>query len=56
MQKHSAEAAFVDELDIVPEGYRIPSADEFLGKAPNITNGMETSEYIRKVRDEWDRH
>ena len=41
----------VDHLRVLKEEKGLPSIDDMLGMAPDITGDVTTEEYIRRLRD-----
>ena len=41
-----------EKITIYPGKAELPSFDDIKGMAPNLTEGMPSEEYIRKMRDE----
>jgi hypothetical protein len=48
--------AMIEEIEVAPKGYSIPDLNVFLGKEPKLTGDDDTLTYIRRIRDEWERH
>jgi hypothetical protein len=44
----------IDTIAAMPEESDLPDFDDLFGIAPNLTGGLTSDEFIRKVRDEWD--
>lgn len=49
-------AATIDDIEIIPDDYHAPKASELFGIAPNLTANKDITDYIRDIRNEWDRH
>ena len=41
----------VDKLRVLKEENELPSIDDMLGMAPDITGDLTTEDYIRRLRD-----
>jgi hypothetical protein len=44
-------AAEVNKIDMLPEDHELPTFKEILGIDPNITGGLLSEDYIRKIRN-----
>lgn len=42
----------VDEVNIIAEDQTLPSVEKMAGLAPEITDGLSITEYLRRLRDE----
>ena len=42
----------VSKMEIYPDEINLPTFDDIKGMCPNLTEGMPSEEYIRKMRDE----
>ncbi len=42
----------VERLDVYPARDGLPSVDQFIGMAPDFTDGVDAVEYVRRLRDE----
>ncbi|HHV79053.1 MAG TPA: hypothetical protein GXX40_05505 [Firmicutes bacterium] len=42
-----------ESIDVLSDDSKLPSIEEMIGVAPNITNGLPLEDYLRRLKDEW---